>query len=158
MSFIVSNMEFLERTCLQEVFSPAQFHFHASFSPFVGTVCVDIPSFLQFPQYGKVSLSSQTWLLGHASLLPFSCLTFLDYSGHFFFEQHFISLAAFSSRGVLSQPASGSGSRNQVFSWNLDLCLWVSAWPGWARSCPCPLDPDPSPGSSPCSATCGSPC
>lgn len=151
---------FLRGHVCKKSFSPTQFHFHVPFSPFVGTVCVDIPGFLQFPQYGKVCLSSQTLLLGHASLLLLSWLTFLDYSGQFFFfyEQHFISLTPFSSRGVLSQPASDSGCRNQVFSWNLDLCLWVSAWRGWARSCPCPLDPGPSPGSSPCSATCGSPC
>lgn len=49
------------RTCLPDVFSSTQFQ---SLSPFVGTAYVDIPGFLKFPQYGKVSNSSQTLLLG----------------------------------------------------------------------------------------------
>lgn len=80
MSFIFSNMEFLQRTCLQEVFFPSSsvscvIHFRVSFSP---AVCVDIPGFLQFPQYGKVYPSSQTVLLGQASFLPFLWFTCLD--------------------------------------------------------------------------------
>lgn len=123
------------------------------------------PGFFKFPQYGKVSVSSQT-LVARMRLIPspFSWLTFLDYPGTSFLivhrtEQHFVLLTPRSSWGpVLSQRTPGSESRNQEFSWILDQCLWVAAWPGWALWCPCPLDPGPCPGSSPWSATCGSPC
>lgn len=112
MSFIFSNMEFLERTCLQDVFSPVS-HFHWSFSPFVGTVCVDIPGFFKFPQYGKVSPSSQTLLLRQAS-------SFSPYASHSWiildlFIKLFITLSSILSpslpvalKGCLVPACSGS--------------------------------------------------
>lgn len=71
-------------------------------------------------------------------------------------EQQFISFPPCRSLGIWSTP--GSGCRHQVFSWSPILCLWVSVWHGWAQWCPGLLDPGPSPGSSPCSATSDSPC
>lgn len=114
-----------------------------------------------FPQYGKVFPSSETLLL-----LPFSWFTCHGFIWTLILFNIFkttlriISVTPFFGGGGVSCPrtASGSQSTNWVFSWNPDLCLWVSVRPGWVQWCPFLLDPGPSQGSSPCSATCGSPC
>lgn len=155
------------RTCLLDVFFSPPAHFQPSLSLLIVSICGN--DLCGYPRPLEISPIWESFCfitdsVARTRLILFLLMTHIPGLFWNFWncvhraEQRAISLATRSTSRP--SPLPGSGSRTQLgeISWNLTPCLWVSVWPGWARWCPCPQDPGPCPGSSPCSATCGFPC
>jgi len=162
-----------EVTCdeasVSHIFSNMEFEQNKSFLPLScsQSLSQESQAYCSLPNMGKLSfhhtrsLASPSLVAHIPGLLWTSFFFFFPFSSFFSFS--FFSPK--SPRGefnicpsFLFHHAVGSASRNWTLSWNLSPPLWVSEWPGRAQWYPFPPGPGPSLESSPCSATCGSPC
>lgn len=111
LTFIVSNMELLQRTCFQEDFPPAQFYAHVSSSPFVGAVCADIARLLMVSPIWE-SFCFITDSVARTQLVPSHLVTHIP--GLFWTIFLLFFLSSISSPSLLSALGASCPSLPQV--------------------------------------------